>query len=175
MSRGIGYAGEGDILTASLVGALARVFGGVSFTEMFCPDWKNNIIFLSHMGEINIDLAEAKPELIEMKWTFTDALSPVYPSACFKHGKAILVNLAPGPNDSFSLILSPVEMVKEDSLNNIGDGVRGWMKPKMTISDFLKAYSEAGGTHHSALVYGDGISELKSFGLIMDWNVVVID
>ena len=175
MSRGTGYAGEGDVLTASLVGALSQVFGGVSFTEMFCPDWKNNVIFLSHMGEINTDLAEDKPALIEMAWSFTDAQSPVYPSACFKQGEAILVNLAPGPNDTFSLILSPVSMIKEDENNSIGDGVRGWLKPKMAISDFLKAYSEAGGTHHSALVYGDILAELKSFGRIMDWNVAVID
>ena len=175
MSRGTGYAGEGDVLTASLVGALAQVSGNVSFTEMFCPDWKNNIIFLSHMGEINIDVAEKKPALIEMAWSFTDAQPPVFPSACFKQGKALLVNLAPGPNDTFSLILAPVKMVKEDNRKNFGDGVRGWMKPKMAISDFLKAYSEAGGTHHSALVYGDPIEELKSFGKIMDWKVVVIN
>jgi L-arabinose isomerase len=175
MSRGIGYAGEGDVLTASLVGALAQVLGRVSFTEMFCPDWKNSTIFLSHMGEINIDLTEDKPTLIEMDWTFTDAQPPVYPSACFKRGEALLVNLAPGPNDTFSLIISPVNMVKEPNPKNMGDGIRGWMKPKMPVPDFLKAYSEAGGTHHSALVYGDAIEELKSFGRIMDWKVVVLN
>jgi L-arabinose isomerase len=175
MSRGTGYAGEGDVLTASLVGAMAQVLGTVSFTEMFCPDWKNNVIFLSHMGEINIDVAEEKPALIEMAWSFTDAQPPVFPSACFKQGEALLVNLAPGPDDTFSLILSPVEMVNEADQKNFGDGIRGWMKPKITVPDFLEAYSEAGGTHHSALVYGDPIEELKSFGKIMNWNVIVIN
>ena len=73
MSRGIGYAGEGDILTASLVGALASVYPGTSFTEMFCPDWRDNTVFLSHMGEINVDIAAEKPVLGEkvvaaIKW-----------------------------------------------------------------------------------------------------------
>ena len=174
MSRGIGYAGEGDALTASLVGSLASVLGNVSFTEMFCPDWKNNIIFLSHMGEINIDLTEDMPVLIEKEWDFTDAQAPVYPSACFKKGEAVFVNLAPGPNDTFTLILSPVEMVKELYPENMGDGIRGWMKPCMAIGDFLKAYSEAGGTHHAAIVYGQMIDVLKSFGRIMEWEIAEI-
>mgnify|MGYP002725732612 CR=1 FL=1 len=53
MARGIGFAGERDILTASLCGALLKVYPETSFTEMFCPDWKGNSIFLSHMGEMN--------------------------------------------------------------------------------------------------------------------------
>ena len=56
MERGIGYAGEGDVLTAALVGALMKVYAETTFTEMFCPDWKGNSIMLSHMGEINVCL-----------------------------------------------------------------------------------------------------------------------
>ena len=50
MSRGIGYAGEGNVLNASLVGTLLQAYPETSFTEMFCPDWEGNQIFLSHMG-----------------------------------------------------------------------------------------------------------------------------
>ena len=40
MSRGIGYAGEGDLLTAALVGALLAAWPRTTFTEIFCADWK---------------------------------------------------------------------------------------------------------------------------------------
>ncbi|HUS47286.1 MAG TPA: hypothetical protein VM098_04160, partial [Phycisphaerae bacterium] len=40
MSRGIGYAGEGDVLTAAMVGALLSAWPQTTFTEIFCPDWK---------------------------------------------------------------------------------------------------------------------------------------
>lgn len=53
MMRGLGYAGEGDVLTAGLVGALRSVYENTSFVEMFCPDWKEDTILLSHMGEAN--------------------------------------------------------------------------------------------------------------------------
>ena len=43
--------------------------------------------------------------------------------------------------------------------------------PKTHVADFLAAYSRAGGTHHSALVYGDVCDELARFGRIMGWRV----
>ncbi len=174
LGEGVGYAGEGDVLTAAFVGAMAQVLGEVSFTEMFCPDWKNNLIFMSHMGEMNINLIDGKARILEKEWTYTTAQPPVYPSACFKSGQAVFANLAPGINDTFSLIISQIEMVQESQSASMGEGISGWMKPKQPVSDFLKKYSEAGGTHHGAIVYGQPVSELKSFGTIMGWNVVEI-
>lgn len=174
MSSGIGYAGEGDVLTAALVGAMASTLGEVSFTEMFCPDWRDGLIFLSHMGEINLDLAGAQPVLIEQKWPYTDAEPPVFASAAFKAGDAIFVDLAPGANDTFSLILSPITVVDEGDRVEFPRSIRGWIKPSLPIEKFLAAYSEVGGTHHAAIAYGDVTQELSTFGRMMGWRVVVI-
>ena len=35
-------------------------------------------------------------------------------------------------------------------------------------------FNPHGGTHHSALVYGDAMEEIISFGKIMGWNTVTI-
>lgn len=169
----VGYAGEGDVLTAALTGAMTKVLGECSFAEMFCPDWENDTIFLSHMGEINFEVIEDKAILVEKEWVYSDAESSIFPSACFKSGEAILVNLAPQAHDSFSLVLSPVVMLK-DMYKEIGNGVRGWMKPLIPINDFLKKYSEVGGTHHAAIVYGRHLESLKTFGKIMGWKVIEI-
>ena len=37
IEEGVGYAGEGDALTAALVGALLTSFPETTFVEMFCP------------------------------------------------------------------------------------------------------------------------------------------
>jgi L-arabinose isomerase len=174
MGRGIGYAGEGDVLTAALVGALASVYEETSFTEMFCPDWENDTIFLSHMGEINVKLADEKPILAEEDFPYTDAENPVLPYCRFKEGNAVLVNLAPGADDTYSLIVSSVKMLgvsQEDRLKNC---VHGWFKSGIPVHEFLKAYSEAGGTHHIAVVYGKVAGEIEKFGRIMGWNVIKI-
>lgn len=173
MARGIGYAGEGDTLTAALNGAMMSVFPETSFTEMFCPDWKGGRIFLSHMGEINLSLAERKPVLFEKEWVFSRAGKPVVAAAAFRPGPAVFVNLAPLP-EGYALILAPVEMVSEGKTDKFRRTIRGWMKPATPVAEFLEAYSRAGGTHHAGLVYGRALPALKSFGAMMGFKVVQI-
>ena len=61
MQRGVGYAGEGDTLTAAFTGAFLQSWPKSNFVEIFCPDWKNQILFLSHMGEMNYRVAALRP------------------------------------------------------------------------------------------------------------------
>jgi len=44
----------------------------------------------------------------------------------------------------------------------------------MPITEFLKKYSYAGGTHHSVMVYDTPVCELETFGKMMGFNTVVI-
>ena len=163
MSRGIGYAGEGDVLTAALVGALQTAFGNTSFTEIFCPDWKGGTLFLSHMGEFNPDLAACKPRLYEKEFPFTAAQNPAVITCAPKPGPATLVNLAPGPRDSFQLIACRVEILEDGTGQGIEDWLRAWVRPEIELEEFLECYSELGGTHHSALMLGDHIESLIGF------------
>ena len=170
MARGIGYAGEGDVLTAAVVGALMKIYPDSSFTEMFCPDWKGGRVFLSHMGEMNINLTNGKPKLFKKEDPFMDLEDPVVAIGQFKPGKAVLVNLAPSKRDTYSLILSRVNMV-EEKVQNLKDTINGWFVPPLLINDFLSEYSRIGGTHHSCLVYGGNIKTITTFGKLMGWEV----
>jgi L-arabinose isomerase len=176
MGRGLGYAGEGDVLTAALVGVLAQVYPETSFTEMFCPDWKNNSIFLSHMGEMNINLTAEKPVLVEKEFPYTDAYNPIVAYGRFKAGEVIFVNLAPKADNKYGLILSKGNMLDVTGADNMKNSIHGWFKPTISIENFLTEYSLSGGTHHAAIVYGDDAvcDEIKKFGEIMSWDVVVI-
>ena len=175
MARGVGYAGEGDVLTATLVGALASVFPATTFTEMFCPDWKGDRVFLSHMGEFNLDLADRKPLLAEPKVNFTPGESPVVPYGRLRGGAAAWVNLAPMPGDRFRLILAPGRIEAARGKDRFTQTVRGWFRSKCGVAEFLGQYSRFGGTHHSALVYGAGIAPLKTFALFAGLEAVVIE
>lgn len=174
MARGTGYAGEGDVLTAALTGALLPVFPETSFVEMFCPDWANNSIFISHMGEMNLNLAAQKPVLKEKDYPFTGADNPVVAYGRFKGGKAVFVNLAPVKENNFTLILAPVEMLEVPGEDKMEDSIHGWFKPKVPVAEFLAEYSKNGGTHHAAIVYGDVLGVLKNFAEIMGWETAVI-
>ena len=174
LERGQGYAGEGDNLTAGLVGALIKAYPDTTFTEMFCPDWEKDVILLSHMGEINPRLTAWKPTIDDKPFNYNSCGNTVTMNSGYRSGHAVLVNLAP-MNKGFSLILSEVELTDDGlPLGAYSDSVQGWMKPHIPISDFLKAYSMAGGTHHSALVYDVNVCELAAFGRMMGFEPVLI-
>ncbi len=174
MERGIGYAGEGDVLTAALTGALLSVYPDSSFTEMFCPDWKNNRIFLSHMGEMNLRVAAGKPELRAKAFPFGDADTPVAACGKFRGGQAVYANLAPGRGGTYTFILSPIDMVEPEGEDRMTDAIRGWFRPPIPVEYFLAIYSKLGGTHHGVIVYGDAMKVLEAFGETMGWHIAMI-
>lgn len=163
MARGLGYAGEGDVLTAALVGALLQGFGATTFTEIFCADWAGGLLFLSHMGEINSAATAAIPLLYEKKFPFTPALNPAALACAPRPGRGTLVNLAPGPDDTFRLITAPVEVMPDGTHPDLDRWVRGWIRPAPPLPRFLEEFSHLGGTHHSALMFGDHVEALAAF------------
>lgn len=174
MARGIGYGGEGDVLTAALVGALQRAFGGTTFTEVFCPDWKGGTVFLSHMGEINPVVAAGKATLVEKPFLFPGTKNPAIVTCAMQTGPAVFVNLVPGPRNTFSLVLAPVTVLPDSKRKDMVTTVRGWIRPAAGLEAFLEAYSRHGGTHHSALVLGDKREALEQFARYAGFEVVVI-
>jgi L-arabinose isomerase len=167
MARGIGYAGEGDALTAALVGALLQGFGPTTFTEIFCPDWIGHSLFLSHMGEINPAEAAAQPLLYEKEFPFTPALNPATLACALRPGRATLVNLSPGPQDSFRLITASVEVLADGTHPDLDRWVRGWIRPALRLPRFLEEFSHLGGTHHSALLFGEHDDALADFSALL--------
>ena len=176
MARGVGYAGEGDILTASFAGALLAGFPDTSFVEIFCPDWKGNSLFLSHMGEMNIDLAKQKPEIFEKDFVFgaKGSSNPVSCSGCYRDGTGVFANVFKG-RDGFGLLISPVTMESEpENAKNFAGNIRGWMRPKKPAGEFLEDLSKAGATHHSILVYGAKTEQMRFFGELLGLGIVEI-
>lgn len=177
MAAGIGYGGEGDLLTASLVAALATANPATSFTEMFCPDWKNGTVYLSHMGEMNWRLAASRPRLVEMDYRYSEAANPVYPAARFKPGEVLLVNLLPLEplrEAAYRLLVAPATMLAVKSKDRMERSVHGWFKPKLPLAEFLAEYSRHGGTHHLALSYDLPVSTVQAFAEMMGWEFALI-
>lgn len=174
LMRGMGYAGEGDVLTAGLVGALRAVYPNTTFTEMFCPDWKESVILLNHMGECNLNLAKWRPVLADVAFNYNSCGDTAAAYGCMRAGKAVFVNLAP-MGEGFTLIATPVEMLDAGlEFGAYRHAIQGWLKPRMEIGPFLKAFSMAGGTHHSALVYDAALEEILAFGRMMGFETVEI-
>lgn len=162
MERGIGYAGEGDVLTAAFTGALMSVSDEASFIEMFCPDWKNNLIFISHMGEMNTALSTDKPKYMIKPMKYAD-IDTTWLCGTYKEGKATLINLLPISDNKFRVVVSLVDMRVPECDKFRGSSTCGWFEPNKNIANFLEDYSKLGGTHHLNLMYGDARKLVETF------------
>ena len=169
MERGIGYAGEGDILTSALVGAFMGVSDETSFIEMFCPDWKNNLIFISHMGEMNTALTAGKAKFMIKPMKYSD-IDTTWLCGTYKEGKATLIDLAPLADGKFRLIVSYVEMKVPECEKFRSNSTCGWFEPSKNIATFLEDYSKLGGTHHLMLMYGDMRKTAETFAEYMGYE-----
>jgi len=172
MEKGIGYAGEGDVMTAAFVGALLQGYKETNFVEIFCPDWKNNMMFLSHMGEINYRIAATKPCVARVGVNYSPGSFPYVGYARMMGGKGVYLNICRG-RDNFKLLISLAEMIEYDS--DCFDGsIRGWMKTEIDSAEFLKKLSQNGSTHHSIFVYGASIDEMQLFGKLLNIETIII-
>ena len=66
-------------------------------------------------------------------------------TCALRPGPALMVNLAPGPRDAFTLITAPVEVEAEVALHaGLRDCIRGWIRPRGgDLHTFLERYSRA--------------------------------
>lgn len=174
MSMGIGYAGEGDVLTAGLYGALYAINSQITFTEMFCPDWKGQTIFLSHMAEVNPSILADKPTMEYLPFPYTKTCDPAVLYGCYQPGTAVLVNLAPVSDTKFRLILIRGKINETGTPDALKKSVHGWFSPECRVEDLLKTYSEVGGTHHLVLLYGAVLEHLIHFGQMMSFEIHII-
>ncbi len=171
MQRGTGYAGEGDTLTAAFTGAFLQGYPKTSFVEIFCPDWKNNLIFLSHMGEMSFAVADTKPYVKRMGTDYVKGIFPYGAYIRMAGGKGVYVNINKDKDD-FKLVISENEIVSYED-DNFQGRMRGWMKVDST-AEFLKLHSLHGATHHSMFVFDATAEEIEYFAKLTGLKTVRI-
>lgn len=176
MAEGIGYAGEGDVLTAVLQAILRRACGESGFTEWFCPDYERGEILLSHMGECNMALARGDEPIRLRPRPFAWGSCQRVPVPVFqlRPGRVTIASLSESP--------PPDGQTGFQLVTTVGDVVDGPVFPNLVVPHsrirldgsleaFIEAYSYAGGGHHAALVYGDQRRALQMIGRFTGINV----
>jgi len=168
MSEGLGYAGEGDWVTAMLVRGMQQGFGVASFSEIFSIGYEDNRLVLKHWGEGNFAMARAQPRLLASQ--FTDRCTAEFAIVDFEFapGPATLVNLN-STAEGKGRLMSISGRIEEDHLPQI-DGPRAVFKPERdNVSDLLTEYAYAGGSHHLALVQGAPVDVLEKVCRLAGW------
>ncbi|MCM8764226.1 MAG: hypothetical protein NC830_02520 [Candidatus Omnitrophica bacterium] len=169
ISEGMGYGGEGDTLCAISVWILQKLAGQATFTEMFTTDYRNNRIFMSHMGENNISMAKSGSEirLVEKDMNIVNSGSS---TGMFlfqmKPGNVTLFNISPYENEKFRFIAAKGRIENKKMFSDI-KAPHFLLKVKGDVRDFLTCYSLYGGTHHLAMAYGDYNEQIRTLADII--------
>ncbi|MFA6947504.1 MAG: hypothetical protein WCQ72_00815, partial [Eubacteriales bacterium] len=153
MRDGIGYAGDGDALTAALAGTLLAEYPYLSFTELFCPDWRGSSMYLSRAGEQNPRCTQNKAKFVVNRMDYGERLPSLSLCGTYREGEAALVCIAPQDYDRFRLIVCRGSLTGVGETNRHAGRVNGWFMPTRPLEQFIKDWARAGGMHHALLVY----------------------
>ena len=174
MADGLGYAGEGDVLTASLGRAMNALSGRAMFSEFFCPDWKRGLILMSHMGEIDPRFAVRGSKIVlKAKKALMNPEQSLYHRFSVNPGKTTFVNISKTKEKGFKLVTGILSIVK-NRLYDVLDCPQFVVRPDLKLENFLETYAEAGGGHHIYLAAGDRTKEIAGFGRHLGMKVVHI-
>jgi L-arabinose isomerase len=170
MAEGYSFGGEGDVTSAVGVSLMQQLGGEANFTEIFSVDYGGEALFMSHMGEGNWRLAR-KDSSIQIRSDPFDIgalrVDPVSLVFSLKPGSATLLNITTGPNGKIQWIVTEGEVVDSPALPNL-TLVHNRFKPEMPVREFLRIYSELGGSHHLALAYGNWKGNLAKLARLMN-------
>lgn len=163
MKDAVGYAGEGDILTASLGKAMNILSEKACFSEFFCPDWKKSLLIMSHMGETDPRFAKRGAKVLIQEKT---ALGKTLPSYYYKFEaqpmEMTFATWTKNPDGSLRLLAGLMDCVENGVFEDFG-APHFVARPKAELSAFLKSYSENGGGHHLYVAQGDVLGRLSGF------------
>ncbi|MCK4748207.1 MAG: hypothetical protein KAT15_14255, partial [Bacteroidales bacterium] len=121
MAKGYAYSNEGDVHTATLVGASHVLGENGHFTEMYSLDFTKDSALMSHMGEGNWKIARKdRPiKLIDRELEIGGLSNP--PTVVFsaEPGPATIVSLAPITGEGYRLISAEGEILDTEELQNV--------------------------------------------------------
>ena len=173
MSEGFGYAGEGDWVTAGFVYAMQQAFGIASFSEIFSVGYADNRLVLKHWGEGNFAMARGKPKLLSSEFADINKTEFAIVDFEFEPGQTTLLNLNSTPDGCGQIITIPGDITK-DNLPKAG-GPRAVFKPDCKdVRKLLTDYAYNGGSHHLALVKGNGTVIAEKICRLAGWKYIAL-
>jgi len=168
MNEGYGYAAEGDWVTASFVYAMQQAFGVASLSEIFSVSYADNRLVLKHWGEGNFNMSRNKTRLSCSEFEDVNKTKFAIVDFEFEPGRVTLINLNSTP-DGHGQIISMTGLITEDSLPKV-NGPRAVFKPDCEdVRKLLTNYAYDGGSHHLALINGNGTDILEKMCKLAGW------
>ncbi|MFD3686979.1 L-fucose/L-arabinose isomerase family protein [Nocardiopsis sp. NPDC058631] len=155
MAKGYGFAGEGDVLAASIVYAGHQLAGDGHFTEMYAMDFPSDSILMSHMGEGNWRVARGDEPVRLIKRPLGIGGLDDPPTIVFRYrpGPATLASLVFLGGEDFRLVVAEGEVIDAPELPSL-EMPYGQFRPESGVRACMDAWLRSGGTHHMVMNTG---------------------
>ncbi len=174
MADGYGYAAEGDASCAMLGAAMHGLCGLSNFSEMYMMDLARDAILFCHAGEGNWKAArkDKKPFLANRVFGEGGLANPPTPLFTPEPGPCAVMSLA-YLNGRFRLVYAQGEVLDKCDLTRC-DMPYMFFAPKSGVRQCVKAWMEAGGTHHEVVVYGQHTARIRLFCRLMNMEMIEV-
>jgi len=163
MAEGIGFGGEGDLISAAGTCMLNWLAGPASFSEIFTIDFAGNAVLLSHMGEANAAMhrPDRKLRMVKRaKGIVPTRAAQVALATTFAPGPATLMALTLSAGGRWRIIAAPITIEDFGPLEQLS-APHTKAAPVAGVREFLTAYALAGGPHHLGVCFGDARTRLE--------------
>jgi len=171
MAEGLGYAGEGDALTAAFMAQLRQLAGAATFAEMYTADYAARRIVMTHMQECNPALARRDRRIRLVPKTFWAPGMQPYVGMHFtlEPGPVTFAVLAVGAGGALRVLGYETNIC--DRAPFAGLDIPHWVvQLDEPAGEFLTRYSLAGGPHHLAAAPGRHAAALRKLAALQGFG-----
>lgn len=149
IGEGLGYAGEGDVVTAAHMAQMRQLCSDANFTEIFTVDYDAHRMLMMHMQECNPALARRDRKVRLVRKDFWAPGIRPYAGMHFtlEAGPVTLTCLTTEPTGRMRYVACEARIADRPPLPQLD--VPHWLAElDEPVGEFLTRYSRAGGTHH---------------------------
>jgi L-arabinose isomerase len=171
-ARHVPVAGECEVKNVMAMKIMDALGAGGSFSEFYAMDFNEEVILLGHDGPGHIAMAQGKPILKPLGVFHGKPGQGLSVEMRVKHGPVTLLALVQTREGKLKLLVAEGESVKGPILE-IGN-TNSRYKFRLTVKDFIDAWTREGPAHHCAIGLGHLGSRLWKLSRILGLDYVQV-
>jgi len=173
LADGLGYAGEGDVMTAAHMAQIRQLCGIATFTEIYTIDYATNAMVMTHMQECNPAMArdDRKVRLVRKPFWAPGVEDYVGMHFTLQPGPVTLTAITPNADGRFTYVCREA-CIRDMAPFPEYDAPHWIAELGEPVGDFLTRYGLAGGPHHLVAAPGCRAEALRKLAYLQGFGFI---